>query len=277
MAFNPFHGFRKHRRGIFAILTIICMFTFVLAGNFRGADAFDWILSKFGASKRQGEVVTVMYGDKVYEGQVQNRQHLRRIANEFLKKSYDQAINAGAPDILTVLAKPPSGDAGPDMMTQNLLSQQARSFLIEQHVQGRAQLSESNLMVLLLGKENEQFKGLIGQFLENERQQLATRWSQPGARYNELNQRRNTLMRLRGPLAAKNRDDELKVVEGMLSVIAYDLWQLTTSDSKNAYVLGGTGNRQDTLDFMMWIKQADTLGIKLTDNDVRATLNRLTP
>src|SRR5438477_11454277 len=102
MAFNPFHGFRKHRRVIFAVLTIICMLTFVLAGNFRGADAFDWLLSKLGASKRQGEVVTVMYGDKVYEGEVNSRTHLRQIANDFVRKSIGLAIAASAEDLLQV-------------------------------------------------------------------------------------------------------------------------------------------------------------------------------
>ena len=30
MAFNPFHSFRKHQKVIFAVMTIICMFVFVL-------------------------------------------------------------------------------------------------------------------------------------------------------------------------------------------------------------------------------------------------------
>src|SRR3954452_3561187 len=111
MAFNPFHGFRKHRRVIFAILTIICMLTFVLAGNFRGADAFDWLLSKLGASKRQGEVVTVMYGDKVYEGEVQSRERLRRNASDFVRELYAQFMSFTGQELLKQLfTQPEQGD-----------------------------------------------------------------------------------------------------------------------------------------------------------------------
>src|SRR5437763_8423331 len=55
------------------------------------------------------------------------------------------------------------------------------------------------------------------------------------------------------------------------------MWATRTHDSKTAFLPAGTGSKLDTLDFMMWLKHADTLGIKLTDNDIRATLNRLTP
>ena len=33
MAFNPFHQFRRYNKVIFAILAIICMFTFVLSSG----------------------------------------------------------------------------------------------------------------------------------------------------------------------------------------------------------------------------------------------------
>src|SRR5437763_10741928 len=140
MAFNPFHGFRKHRRVIFAVLTIICMLTFVLAGNFRGADAFDWLLSKLGASKRQGEVVTVMYGDKVYEGEVNNRTHLRQIANDFLKKSFGRAIYVTSQDLLKVLNKGAADEKNRSETFQIYI--QARPFLIAQSPLIRAELSE---------------------------------------------------------------------------------------------------------------------------------------
>src|SRR5581483_3842208 len=35
--------------------------------------------------------------------------------------------------------------------------------------------------------------------------------------------------------------------------------------------------RQDLLDFMVWLKQADTLGIQFTQEDVRTALEGLTP
>jgi len=82
MAFNPFHGFRKHSKVIFAILTIICMITFIL--SFGRGDFFEWIVGMVGASKK-GEVVTTLYGDKVYDLDVNKREHARRDANVFLR------------------------------------------------------------------------------------------------------------------------------------------------------------------------------------------------
>src|SRR5262249_46437047 len=88
MAFNPFHGFRKHSKVIFAILTIICMITFIL--SFGRGDFFEWIVGMIGASKK-GDVVTTLYGDKVYETDVNKRYHARRNANLFLQV----AVRAG--------------------------------------------------------------------------------------------------------------------------------------------------------------------------------------
>src|SRR5256885_15828054 len=85
MAFNPFHGFRKHKKTIFAILTIICMFTFVLSGGFGKGDAFEWFLNKIGASSRQGQVVCKLYGDKVYETQLSERSRSRLEANRYVR------------------------------------------------------------------------------------------------------------------------------------------------------------------------------------------------
>src|SRR5262245_26489589 len=82
MAFNPFHGFRKHSKVIFAILTIICMITFIL--SFGRGDFFEWIVGMVGASKK-GEVVTTLYGDKVYDLDVSKREQARRNANQFLR------------------------------------------------------------------------------------------------------------------------------------------------------------------------------------------------
>src|SRR5262249_179908 len=85
MAFNPFHGFRKHKKTIFAILTIICMFTFVLSGGFGRGDAFEWFLAKIGASTKQGQFVCNPCGDKVYEGKPGARRGLREIANRYIR------------------------------------------------------------------------------------------------------------------------------------------------------------------------------------------------
>ena len=47
MAFNPFHGFRKHQKVVFAMLTILCMLTFVLCSGM-GGDLGERIMYLFG-------------------------------------------------------------------------------------------------------------------------------------------------------------------------------------------------------------------------------------
>src|SRR5262245_52679019 len=85
MAFNPFHTFRKNAKVWFAILTIVCMITFIL--SFGKGDAFQWLLDKFGGGRgAQGDVITTMYGKKVYEGEVQHLRYHRHVANEFVQK-----------------------------------------------------------------------------------------------------------------------------------------------------------------------------------------------
>src|SRR5205807_7670506 len=82
MAFNPFHGFRKHSRVLFAILTIICMITFVL--SFGRGDFFEWVAGLVGAGKK-GDVYTELYGKKVYEADLRDRQNDRRLSTEFFQ------------------------------------------------------------------------------------------------------------------------------------------------------------------------------------------------
>ena len=46
MAFNPFHGFRKHKKKAFAILTIMCMFSFVACSGMTGLKMVSGHLPK---------------------------------------------------------------------------------------------------------------------------------------------------------------------------------------------------------------------------------------
>src|SRR5947208_13547791 len=106
MAFNPFHGFRKHSKVIFAILTIICMITFILSSGLGRGDFFDWLVGLVGASSRQGEVVTTLYGDKVHESQLGERERLRRIASDFVASAVLTRHLETAEETVKVLLQP---------------------------------------------------------------------------------------------------------------------------------------------------------------------------
>src|SRR5271166_3716361 len=79
MAFNPFHRFRKHQKAIFAVLTIVCMFVFIL--SFGPGDIFS---NAFRRARERGELVTTLYGRKVYMQDVSMLLAQRKMVNEFI-------------------------------------------------------------------------------------------------------------------------------------------------------------------------------------------------
>src|ERR1700722_1989635 len=85
MAFNPFHSFRKHQKVIFAVLTILCMFVFVL--QFGRGDVFERVAGWFGGGKMRGEYVATLNNSKVYTGELDGPRGLRVqrvMANTFI-------------------------------------------------------------------------------------------------------------------------------------------------------------------------------------------------
>src|SRR4051794_36911132 len=86
MAFNPFHGFRKHKKKAFAILTILCMFIFVLSSGLGGkADLLNMTFFGGGRSRGATEVATID-GKKIDAQELQTVQMKRRVANAFMRQ-----------------------------------------------------------------------------------------------------------------------------------------------------------------------------------------------
>jgi hypothetical protein len=79
MAFNPFTAFRKHQKVIFAILTIICMFVFIL--QFGSGDFFSRVSGWFGGNRQKGEKVITLYGRDYYQSDLTKLRSLRQGAD----------------------------------------------------------------------------------------------------------------------------------------------------------------------------------------------------
>src|SRR3954469_18910689 len=91
MAFHPFHAFRKHQKVLFAGLTILCMFIFVL--QFGAGDLF----SRLGMGRGgPGETtVATLYGKDVTQREFIGLEEQRAIANRFMKDAVlSSAVNA---------------------------------------------------------------------------------------------------------------------------------------------------------------------------------------
>lgn len=94
MAFSPMHTFRKHQKVLFAGLTILCMFVFVL--SFGVGDLFQQAMTWFGGTKRDPELAT-LYGKDIHRVEFFQIQERRQLVNKFVVyalKSSQQAVFA---------------------------------------------------------------------------------------------------------------------------------------------------------------------------------------
>src|SRR5438093_790858 len=86
MAFNPFHGFRKHKKKAFAILTIMCMFIFVLSSGLGGRGDFLGSLGMGSGRGRGATDVATLDGKKIDAQDLQTVRERRLIANTYMRQ-----------------------------------------------------------------------------------------------------------------------------------------------------------------------------------------------
>src|SRR5437763_3782807 len=101
MPFNPFHGFRRHSKWVFAALVLIAMFSFVLSasGGLTNSDPLAIFGNWLGRS-RNPAVVTI-YGQQFDARQIQQVQFQRRLANYFM----DAAVATAQDNILRAVSE----------------------------------------------------------------------------------------------------------------------------------------------------------------------------
>src|SRR5262245_65611879 len=110
MAFNPFHSFRKYRKQSFAILTIICMLTFVLSSGIGGGgDFFDQVSGLFGGGKRArgggSDEVARLDGRKITAVDLQHLRRQRELANDFMANAVALSLQTVAENLERDVAK----------------------------------------------------------------------------------------------------------------------------------------------------------------------------
>ncbi len=85
MAFNPFRRFRKHQKVFFAVMTIVCMITFVFSGSVPPAPIPSRTPCAGSAWPANGRRVLPLYGKKIYTDDLDKLRMHRQLANEFLE------------------------------------------------------------------------------------------------------------------------------------------------------------------------------------------------
>jgi hypothetical protein len=85
MAFNPFRGFRKHQKVLFAALTILCMLTFVMCSGYSAGENLISNLGILVGLKHRTDIVATMYGKDVSSKDIQDLRLQRRLADTYIR------------------------------------------------------------------------------------------------------------------------------------------------------------------------------------------------
>lgn len=249
MAFSPFRAFRKHQKAVMIMLAIMCMIIFVF--SFGEGDLFS---RRFGGNHDRGEVVLKIHGDEVYEGDIHQTRDRRRAASLFL---------------------------------YNYLMLEARTEAFLSLVQNEADLQG------ITGELGLRIRGIMQEY------QLLMQFVAPGLRSSDPNQqamarhqlrqlffafpnpqqyhqKRRSLDQLRqAQLNAALKPEQSQAVLDLMRFAQYDLWGSHPLRDMNDYFLGGSGDVEDIIDFMIWKYHADRLDIHLNEPSVIKLVNHV--
>jgi hypothetical protein len=225
MAFNPFDVFRRNQKTLFAVLTVVVMFMFVL--SFGQGDFFSQVPRWLAARQRSGAVLAEVGGERVYASQLEQVRADRILANQYLFVAATRGADGLAKYVQDGLARA-SAENKP---------------VFENALRARQQLP------LLYSPEAQ--NPALQFFVEQVRQTLLT-----------------TFGRLEAILNAKSaKPEDLQLAEAAKQMIAIaDL----TAGSRTAHYFNNQPNAtlRDGMDFFLWRKKADQLGIRLDDKAV---------
>jgi hypothetical protein len=230
MAFHPFQSFRKHQRALFAGLTIVCMLSFVMSSGIAGVgDGFSWLQQKLmGTSKYP--IVGQLFGKNVDAMELKNLGTQRSMANRYM-----------------ILA---------------IMRSQENIFRDAEAIVGQLESQQQSQILQLLQMRRFCFDPAAASyrqyFLNNYLQTLA--------------QSRYSLLLVRDNLAKANKTSEADKIGLMQLALQADAYLLHNPKDDlypnyDLYFGGGLSN-EALMDFMIWQKEADRLGIYLSREDV---------
>jgi hypothetical protein len=224
MAFNPFHQFRRYNKAIFAILAIICMFTFVLSsGMGGGGDLFtqigDWLGGRAGAN------TLISVGGKNFDAREVDQIRIQRsLASDYM----DNCVAASQANLMGRV------NAGMEKLDPT-----ARQFV--------GQIVQMKMFAQMVPSMQQQYVEIV----------------RNAARYDQV------IMNFLASAQRENRTDDVNTLAGIRTLLLQDYRQLGRRGNESYF--GGRMRERDlesTAEFLMWLHQADQLGIKLTRSDI---------
>ena len=246
MAFNPFDVFRRNQRILFAFLTVLVMFMFVL--SFGQGDFFSLVPKWLASRQRGGEVLAVVNGGKVYSSEIGDIESQRLLSNEYMYQAGGRTI-------------------------ENL-----RKSVIE----GQTRVTAQNRTVIEQALAAQQ-NGFVTEEFSRQMQFAQMGFGPMPSMEDYANVRERTLamtqVRLNDILTSKTpQEQDQTVARSMMYLIDLEQRLLAgQGNQKNAHYFtnqpNDTRNARDAMDFLLWLKKADQLGIRYTEEDLTELVN----
>ncbi len=244
MAFNPFDIFRRNTRILFILLTCVMMFVFVL--QFGQGDLFSMIPRLLAARTRGGEVLAVVGGRKVYSSELNDIDTRRLVANEYMVRASEKAMQ--------------------NLITAVLDNLKTATALNKQTVESAFQALQSDFE----GRETQQ-----------RRQYASMGFAAPPSRDDVLTDRdrtqQMTVFGLEQIVKGKNPPEaDRAAAQAMLHLIDLnERRNLSNGRGGKSHYFGNqpANSNRDNVEFMLWLKKADQLGIHFAAAEVSDLAN----
>ena len=237
MAYNPFNIFRRNQKALFAVLTVFIMVMFTLQSGVAGGDFFETFSRWLGAKAGSKEAVCTIDGRKVttgeLEGGTRSLQFRRVMANRFMYYAARQTVS----DLLQHAASQRSSlsEAG-----RRMADAAQRAF------QAMFQISSPEFQRFV------QSHPLGQQFAQEQYQALVMGQQMVDAAIDSPN--------------FKEADKD--VARAYRTAFALRRY-LQDGQGEHYFVNAPNRTRRDLVDFKLWEKKADQLGINYTRADVK--------
>ncbi|MCZ2343789.1 MAG: hypothetical protein LC104_18630 [Bacteroidales bacterium] len=235
MAFNPFDVFRRNQRIIFAGLTVVIMFMFVLSSGLGGkSDFFEWLPSLVAQKVQSGDVLAVVNGKKVYESELNQLATNRVLANEYMANAALVSTNKLANALTTQIDK-----ASPDNRPLFQEIERTRPYYLPQQI----------MQAVMTGRFPQD---MVQQFQQESLGRMRARLAEIITK-------------------ADSKAEDVTLAKQALQLI--DLDQRTNQFQQGVYFTNlPNRSEQERMDFFLWKQKADELGIRFTDADIQTLI-----
>lgn len=244
MAFNPFDVFRRNTKTLMALLTVFVMIMFVV--SFGQGDLFDMLARWTASSARTGKEIGTLEGRKVYTHDLAELDEGRVLANQYMFT----AANIAQLKLLNYIQEGSSRMSSDFRGVVDALIRMRSMGYFSQNIQQRMMMAQ------------------FGQ-------------GQPPSQEELLSDQERTVISLLTGLSQIAADeeateDDADIAKAAQHLIELDMHLMTADARRRHYFsnqpMNETEDFQDQLEFSLWLRKADQLGIYYTSSDI----NRLT-